>query len=95
MGYEIASPKAPLPLSGDLFGHHCGGATRRHCHAVQHIGCFHGPFLVRNDDQLGFASELGNEFEETMQVHVVECCFDLVHDVEGRWTTSEDGEEER
>ena len=50
---------------------------------------------MADHQQLRILAELGDQAEETVQVHVVERRFDLIHHVERRGSTAEHGEQIR
>ena len=73
---------------------HLRDAVAAHRNAVERIGRFHRPLLVRNDDELSAVTVEPQQFKEAPDIQIVERSFDLVEDVERTWLGQEDGEQE-
>ena len=69
--------------------------VRAHRDAVQHVGRFHRPLLVRDHDELRLVRVLPEQAGEAADVRVVERRLDLVEEVERARSREEEGEQER
>src|SRR5688500_20304282 len=84
-------------LNGDLlhaFRYDTGNAVLGHGDPIEHVSSFHRPLLMGDYQDLCALLELIDQPKEAMQVHVIQCGFDLVQEIERRRARPADSEQE-
>ena len=67
-------------------------AIAAHSHAVKGVGYLHGALLVGDDDELRARAQVLEDLQQAAEVGIVKRCLNLVHDVERRRASLEDGD---
>src|SRR5439155_3792478 len=93
--FALARAHALLVELGQLERDHLRDAGVVHRYAVEHVGGFDRPAVVRDDDELRTVRQLAQRLREPSDIPLVERGIDLVEDTERRGLHAEDREEKR
>ena len=68
----------PHLRAGKVYGHHFRYALLLHRDSEQHVGKFHGAFVVGNDDNLGILTDDLQQVIEAEDIGIIQGCIDFI-----------------
>ena len=68
----------PQFRAGEVDGNHFRYALLLHCNAEQHVGKFHGAFVVGNDDNLGILTDDLQQVIEAEDIGIIQGCINFI-----------------